>query len=374
MKRLLLSGFVAALLLHGQTTRYIRCATMEVDSAMRALHPDWPRMDEYEPLMRQKVSEKKALYEQARTIGGVYRIPVVVHVIHNNGETEGTGMNIPTNNIIHQIEVLNEDFRRKPGTPGWNNDPRGADVRIEFVLAKRDPSGNPTTGIVRINGTTQGWGAPPYATNVLENTIKPNTVWDPNRYLNIWVTNVVDNSGNPILGYAQFPDLSGLLGMPGDGASNPRPCQQSANTDGVVILYTAFGSIPKGSTGVDAVISMGRTATHEIGHWLGLRHTWGDGGCNVDDFCDDTPLCSGSHFGCAANPTSCIPGVRRMIENYMDYSDDPCMNIFTLEQAMRMRIVLENCPRRRTLITSPALVAPNPVDAALIDLAIPQDL
>lgn len=340
---------------------------MENDSLMRALYPDWPQLGAYEPLLKERIQTAKQAYEHARTIGGVYRIPVVVHVIHN-GEAVGSGTNIPNQNIIDQIAVLNENFRRKEGTPGWSSDPRSADTRIEFVLAKRDPNGNPTTGIVRWNRNTQGWSAPPYAPNYMNTTIKPATQWDPNRYLNIWVA---DLQGG-LLGYAQFPDASGLLGMPGDESMGP--CTQAANTDGVVILYSAFGSALKGSSGLNPPYHLGRTTTHEVGHWLGLRHTWGDGDCSVDDFCDDTPLCDGALYGCQANPASCTPGIRRMIENYMDYSDDGCMNIFTLEQALRMRIVLEYCPRRRSLITSPALVPPATTDAALIDLPIAQDL
>jgi hypothetical protein len=153
-------------------------------------------------------------------------------------------------------------------------------------------------------------------------------------------------------------------------------CTQAANTDGVVILYSAFGSALKpGGTGMTPPYHLGRTTTHEVGHWLGLRHTWGDGDCSVDDFCDDTPLCNGPHYGCTAHPVpACIAGQRRMIENYMDYSDDGCMNIFTIDQAVRMRIVLENSPRRASLITSPALVPPATTDAAIINIAIPQDL
>ncbi|MCX8112162.1 MAG: zinc metalloprotease [Bacteroidia bacterium] len=367
-QNILLFGLLAGL--HAQR-EWIRCGTMQVDSMMRSLYPSWPKLEMYEPLLREKVAEKKALLERARVIGGVYRIPVVVHVIHN-GEPLGTGTNIPDNNIHHQIQVLNEDFRRMPGTPGWNNHPDGADVQVEFVLAKRDPNGNPTTGIVRWNRNTQGWTAPPYSTAYMDGTIKPATQWDPSRYLNIWVANLASG----LLGYAQFPDASGLLGLPGDEGMGP--CNVAANTDGVVMLSSAFGSALKGSTGLSAPYHLGRTLTHEVGHWLGLRHIWGDnatpGDCTPDDFCDDTPPCSDPHYGCQANPTSCIPGVRRMIENYMDYSDDACMNLFTLDQALRMRVVLEYCPRRRTLITSPALVPPATVDAALIELPIPQDL
>ncbi|MCS6789612.1 MAG: zinc metalloprotease [Bacteroidia bacterium] len=358
-------------LVWAQSQRFIRCATMEVDSLMRAQYPDWPSMDDYEPLMRQKVDRAKALYEASRTIGGVYRIPVVVHVIHSGGAV-GSGDNIPTANILHQIEVLNEDFRRKLGTPGWNDDPRGADTRIEFVLAKRDPNGNPTDGINRVawNSISGLTSPPPYNTPTIQASIKPATQWDPERYFNIWV---VQMSGG-ILGYAQFPDLTGLLGMPGDGPL----CTQDANTDGVVVLPSAFGSVLKGSTGLAQPYVLGRTATHEVGHWLGLRHTWGDnstaGECAPDDYCNDTPNCADQLYGCSLGAPSCEPGVRRMVENYMDYSDDPCFNIFTLEQALRMRITLEYAPRRRSLLTSPALIPPTTTDAALIDLPIPQDL
>ncbi|MCX7605774.1 MAG: M43 family zinc metalloprotease [Bacteroidia bacterium] len=368
MKKVSLLGLLLFSWISAQNA-WIRCGTMQHDSLMRALYPDWPKLEEYEPYLRDKVRAIKALYENARVIGGVYRIPVVVHVIHN-GEAVGSGTNIPDQNILDQIEVLNEDFRRLANTPGWNDDPRGADTRIEFVLAKRDPNGNPTTGIVRWNRNTQGWPAPPYNTGTMDGTIKPATQWDPNRYFNIWVAHL---SGG-LLGYAQFPDASSLLGMPGDDGMGAPACAQAANTDGVVILYSAFGSARKNSTGLNAPYHLGRTTTHEVGHWLGLRHTWGDGDCSVDDFCDDTPLCNGSQYGCAANPASCTPGVRRMIENYMDYSDDGCMNIFTLDQALRMRVVLEYCPRRRSLITSPALVPPATTDAALIDLPLPRDL
>jgi hypothetical protein len=312
----------------------VRCRPIAL---LRALYPDWPKMDDYEGVLKERVERYKAQMARARTIGDVYRIPVVVHVIHN-GEAVGTGTNISDQRIQDQIAVLNEDFRRLPGTPGWNNHPRGADVRIEFVLAKRDPSGNPTTGIVRWNRNAYGWNAPPYDYAYMQGTIKPATQWDPTRYLNIWVADL----GGGLLGYAQFPDLSGLLGMPGDDGMGG--CTQAANTDGVVILYSSFGSALKpGGAGMAPPYHLGRTTTHEVGHWLGLRHTWGDGDCSVDDFCDDTPLCNGSHYGCTAHPVpACIAGQRRMIENYMDYSDDGCMNIFTIDQAVRMRIVLEN--------------------------------
>ncbi len=368
MTRLGIIGLLVALIggLRAQE-KYIRCYTVEHDRLMRAQYADWPKMDEYEEVLKEQIERYKTLLAHARTIGGVYRIPVVVHVIHD-GEAVGTGRNIPDAQILSQIAVLNEDFRRMSGTRGWNNHPRGADVQIEFVLAKRTPTGSPTNGIVRWNRRNYGWTAPPHTTSYIDQTIKPATQWDPNRYLNIWVCDIQGG----ILGYAQFPDLSGLLGLPGDADNGS--CTQASNTDGVVIWYRAFGSSEKGTfPALQAPYNLGRTTTHEVGHWLGLRHAWGDGDCSVDDFCDDTPLCSNPVYGCPSSAASCISGVARMLQNYMEYTDDACMNIFTIDQATRMRVVIESCPRRRSLITSPALVPPYSTDAAVINVIGPTD-
>ncbi|MGQ9864058.1 MAG: choice-of-anchor J domain-containing protein [Bacteroidia bacterium] len=358
------SFVLAAGLLLAQST-WIRCYTMQMDSMYRKIYRDWPSLDAAEPLLAQTITEYKQKIANQRTVGGVYTIPVVIHIIHD-GEPVGTGRNLSDAQVQSQIDVLNEDFRRQWGTRGWSNDPRAADVRIEFRLAQRTPTGAATTGIVRWNRNTNGWAAPPYNPSYIDANIKPATQWDPNRYLNIWVCEIQGG----ILGYAKFPDLSGLLGMPGDDGMGP--CNQAANQDGVVINYFCFGSQEKGPmTNPMPPYHLGRTTTHEVGHWLGLRHIWGDNNCG-DDFIEDTPTHQTNNSGCPNHPKSNACGTTdEMFENYMDYSDDGCMNIFTLDQTVRMRVVLENAPRRKSLITSPALIPPSTVDAGIVDILSP---
>ncbi|MBI3239862.1 MAG: choice-of-anchor J domain-containing protein, partial [Flavobacteriia bacterium] len=184
--------------------------------------------------------------------------------------------------------------------------------------------------------------------------------WDPNKYMNIWICAL---SGG-ILGYAQFPQ-SPLGGM---GCGSP-----AVATDGVVFASASIGK--SAVTGFAGPYNEGRTATHEIGHWLGLRHIWGDGGCTVDDYCNDTPEAAAANYGCPAGTNSCTAAPDAgpdMIENYMDYTDDLCMNIFTNDQKQRMRAVLEGSPLRRSLINSDACIPPNPSDASITDVFNPK--
>jgi PKD repeat protein len=347
----------------------VRCATMEMDSLLRSQQPDRETMQQFEDWMDQAIQEAK----QHKVIGGVYQIPVVVHVIHS-GEAIGSGTNVSQAAIQSQIDVLNEDFRRILGSNGYNTHPDGADTQIEFCLAQRRPDGSAfaagAPGVNRILYSSITATAPPYSTNFIDATIKPWTYnnnvatatrgWDPNKYMNIWLCNI---SGG-ILGYAQFPQ-SPLGGM---GCGTP-----AAATDGVVFLYNSIGK--SSVTGFAGPYNEGRTATHEIGHWLGLRHIWGDGGCNVDDFCNDTPEAADANYGCPAGTNSCTAAPDAgpdMIENYMDYTDDLCMNIFTKDQKARMRAVLEGSPMRLSLINSDACTPPNPNDAAVTDIFAPK--
>ncbi len=328
----------------------VRCATMKIDQ-------------ERKQRLGQKEEDFEKWYQSLRRDKNfvdndeILRIPVVVHVIHN-GEAIGTGRNISVAQIQSQINVLNQDFRRQSGSRGFNTNPLGADTKIEFVICQRDPNGLATTGIVRWNRNTQGWTAPPHSTTYIENTIKGATVWDATRYMNIWVADI---SGG-ILGYAQFPETP-LQGM--DCATQP------AATDGFVSSYAGFGSvdvIPAMSSG--APYNLGRTATHEIGHYIGLRHIWGDTqpACG-DDFCADTPRSDNPNFGCPTGHASC--GQTDMIENYMDYTDDACMNIFTKDQKTRMRAVLLNSPRRKSLINGIALYPPATNDVGVMRINSP---
>ena len=309
----------------------IRCYTMEVDAQMRADNPDMGTLEDFERWLAPLVQKYKADQTQGAKSNAVTTIPIVFHVIHN-GTSVGSGDNISSALINAQIQQLNNDFRRISGTSGYNTDPRGTDSEIEFCAAAFDPNGNPLSepGINRINRSSAGFTAPPYTTSYIDNTIKPATYWNPNDYCNVWVMSL---SGG-LLGYAQFPNSSGLGGLNTNNGG--------ASTDGVVVLTSSVGSSanPNPSGGV---YNEGRTLTHELGHFFGLRHIWGDANCG-NDYCGDTPAASGSASGCP-NKTTC-DGQRDMVENYMDYSYDNCMNIFTSDQKARMQTVLANSPRR----------------------------
>lgn len=287
----------------------------------------------------------------------VYVIPVVVHVIHS-GQAIGVNQNISDARVLSQITVLNEDFRKKVGTPGFGSNPLGVDTEIEFCLAQTDPEGNPTNGINRVNLGTTTWNE----YNV-ETILKPQTQWDPTKYFNIWVCQFGGDL-NGVLGYAQFPSNSGLGGIPYTG---------NANTDGVIIEWRAFGRNTE-APGTYFMYSTtqgynkGRTATHEIGHAFGLRHIWGDNyNCTVNtidsgqDYCPDTPPHSDANDSCTGVLNSCT-GYTPMPENYMDYGHDTCLNTFTPNQTTRMRTVLDVATRRTTLKTSDVCSPPASTD------------
>ncbi len=320
-------------------TGIIRCATVEYEQYLQEKNPKRMSNAQFEAWLAPLVEKQKKLQKSSKIAGIVITIPVVVHVIHG-GESIGTAPNITDAQVESQIIVLNQDFRKKIGTPGGTStNPVAADVEIEFVLAKQDPYGNPTNGIDRINMCQSSW-----STNDIESIVKPATFWDPSQYLNMWTVNF---SREDLLGYAQSPDNSGLSGIGTIGGS--------ANTDGVVSSYKYFGSntFNDGSFILQSPFDKGRTMTHEVGHWLGLIHIWGDNPCG-DDYCADTPIHHKENYNCPSPiPLSCdTPAVNEMIQNYMDYTYDTCMNIFTEDQKTRMITVMNNSPRRSSLKTS----------------------
>lgn len=281
-------------------------------------------------------------YKKAEKI----QIPVVVHVIHDGITNPNISPpllyedNIPQEDIIRQIEILNQDFSRtNPDRNQTINEFQSiaAGLNVEFVLAEIDPDGNPTNGIDRV--LYPGLAHTGFVVNQeIETIIKPLTVWNPDEYLNIWTIRFAETTSTfALLGYAQFPDSSGLAGMPSDAST------QNPNTDGVVINPIVFGVSPEN----DFFNNNNRTLTHEIGHLFGLRHIWGDGNCNVDDFVNDTPNAESPSAGCQLDRFSC-DGLNQ-VQNYMDYSNGVCQNIFTQGQVARMQIVLNKSPRRRQL-------------------------
>ena len=321
---------------------YIRCYSTEYEKNLQKKNNRRAKTDGFENWISDKINRQKFFNNR---ISAIKTIPVVVHVI-NKGEAVGIGTNISDAQVISQITTLNNDYRKKTGTKGYNTNPVGADANIEFALAVRDPNGNPTNGIDRISFNVNSW-----TDTQIEAVLKPSTIWDPTKYLNIWVTPDVITDIGEVLGYAQFPEASTL-----DGLNYP---PFTANTDGVVIGHQFFGNLDydDGSFNLDPTYGYGRTTTHEIGHWLGLRHIWGDDTCGTD-YVADTPVHKTENYGCFTHPkpNTCTPATAdEMFENYMDYTSDTCMNIFTINQVDRFNAVLANSPRRKELLTSDAL-------------------
>lgn len=241
----------------------------------------------------------------ARNADSLRAIPVVVHVVYFSS-TE----NISEEQIQSQIRILNEDYGKMPGTPG---DGAGVDTGIRFFLANLDPDGNCTNGIVRLKSEELA-DHQPYERPLLRQL----SFWDNTRYLNIYI--VQDITGS-ILGYSSFP------GGPAD-------------EDGIVAVHDEFGNIGTASG------SMGRTVTHEIGHWLGLYHTFhngcGEDVCDDGDFVCDTPPALNPHYVCSGTNTCSNddPDLPDQEENYMDYTPEDCKNRFTEGQRMRMQASL----------------------------------
>lgn len=249
-----------------------------------------------------------------------YKVTVVVHVVYNAPDEK-----ISVSQVKSQIAVLNRDYRAK--NPDRTNTPTVfaglvADPMIEFALATTDPAGAATTGITYTNTTATSFTD---AGNPVKSASTGGVdAWDTTKYLNIWVCKLAGG----LLGYAQFP------GGP-------------AETDGVVILNKAFGT----SGTAQPPYNLGRSATHEVGHFLNLRHIWGDTeDCSGSDFVDDTPKAETANYGKPTFPhVSCGNGPNGdMYMNYMDYTDDDSMYMFTPGQVSRMHTSLDG-PRSSLL-------------------------
>jgi hypothetical protein len=279
---------------------------------------------------------------QTQNTATVVTVPVVFHILYKNAT-----QNVSDDQINSQLTVLNDDYRK------LNTDftdvvptvfqPYGADLEIAFVMATTDPDGNPTTGITRKSIATNF----DFDDNYYASTGEP--AWDPDHYLNIWVGKFSDNT---LLGFAWPPSVAG------------QPY------DGLCISYTAFGTEGTAESPYD----LGRTATHEIGHYFGLKHPWGDdnsacGSSSNSDGVADTPATSGPYSGCPSFPSNlhaCTTSTNgSMFMNYMDYVDDACMAFFTTGQKTITQEVISN--ERAELLGTPTYraqqaitVYPNP--------------
>ncbi len=281
----------------------------------------------------------------------IHTIPVVFHIIHE-GEAVGQGSNLSDEQILSAMTALNEDFRKIAGS---NGDGDGADIGIEFCLAKRTPEGNATNGIVRVDGSV----VPLYAEEgirasgdegAVELEVKALSTWPREDYLNVWVVNEIENNDalNGIQGYAYFP------------VNNP--------VDGVVMLHNALGTVGN----IKPNTALNRTLSHEVGHYLGLYHTFHNtNDCNAESNCEsqgdrvcDTPPTILS-VSCA-NPA--CSGTQQT-ENYMDYTAESCRNMFTEGQKVRMRSTLEN--ERTSILSSAGCVPVTDFDLAITEITSP---
>ena len=295
------------------------CHTMGNLDRLMHEHPKMERnMALIERHTQEFVRERQASSANRSQSQLMVTIPVVFHVIYAN-ETE----NISDAQIQSQLDILNEDFRRLNANQDdvWA---QAADTQIEFCLASQDPDGNESNGILRVPTTVGSFGT----NDGMKFTSQGGSdAWPASEYMNFWVCNI----GGGILGYAQFPG--------GPDA-----------TDGIVCDYRYTGNMGT----AQAPFDLGRTATHEVGHWLNLRHIWGDGGCGASDFVDDTPDSDGPNYGCSLGSVAC--GTEDMVQNYMDYSDDACMNLFTQGQADRMNALFAPGGTRASLLDSEGCV------------------
>jgi hypothetical protein len=272
-------------------------------------------MAEQEQVIKNGIAE--ILANQQGTQEGTnitYTIPVVVHILYND-----TAENVSDAVVQSAIDVLNEDYNRLNAdavqTPIAFR-PYAANCEINFCLAKRTPDNQPTNGIERKYTTVTQWNG---FSAIKYNQNGGANGWDPSKYLNIWVGNMADN-------------LLGASSLPGG------PLQE----DGVVVHYRAFGRV--GNILLQKY-SRSRTLTHEAGHWLGLQHVWADDNktCSGSDSIADTPNQSGEIYGCPSYPfvdgcTTSGSGV--MFMNFLQYTDDGCMNLFTTGQKNRMNATI----------------------------------
>ncbi|MCB9230755.1 MAG: T9SS type A sorting domain-containing protein [Bacteroidia bacterium] len=300
-----------------------RCGQPAVKAWARAHDPGFTARRAAIEAYTQQVTNDPAFASKTQT---EYTIPVVVHVIYRNST-----QNISDAQIQSQIDVLNKDYRRL--NTDASNTPSAflsvaADVEFNFCLAQTDPQGAPSTGITRTSTTVSEIGNTTYYSTA-QGGKDP---WNTTKYMNIWVCEI--ESGGDLLGFAY---------LPGDAPS--------VNEDGVVIDYRYFGT--QGT--VSSPLNKGRTCTHEVGHYFNLEHIWGEfGGCNDDDFVNDTPMQDAEYYGCPGSGASC--GSNDMYMNYMDYTDDACMNLFTAGQKARM-VAAVTGPRKNLLTTNACSVA-----------------
>ncbi len=292
-----------------------------------------------DPALRLKIASieqftqaKTAAYASRTEQQTIIRIPVVVHILYHS-----TAENISDAQVQQQLDILNKCFRRQNpdtiNTPAYFT-PLAADCGFEFKLATSDPKKRSTTGIVRKYTPVTLW----QEDDQMKYSAKTgDDAWDSKSYLNIWVCSL-----DRVMGYSSVP------GGP-------------AVVDGLVIGTTAFG-------GNTTDFSSGKTLVHETGHWLNLKHLWGDTYCG-DDAVDDTPKQAGFNSGCPSGIRKTCGNTANgdMYMNYMDFTSDACMNLFTQGQRTRMRSLFDAGGVRNSILSSTGLDVPQIFESPLPD-------
>lgn len=346
-----------------------RCGFNQVLDYQNSIYPTYKEQvnNTYQGLL----DNANSSHENSKKTPVTYTIPVVFHVVWNSSSPN---QNLADSVLFEQINVMNEDYSRTNADtsnlrPAFL--PIAGTPDIQFQLACKDTNGNFTTGIVRVE-TDSGFGGgliPNMASiSKIQNSSQGGSdAWRPSEYLNIWVGDINSGADPSLLGIATPP-----VGLP----NWPAGSVPTELTDGVIIQYNAFSrNNPNTITGIPV---NGRTVTHEVGHYLGVRHcaenTFGGLGgsiCGDDDGLNDTPNCDQSQQGCDLVRNSCTDTIGTlgdlpdMVENYMDYSDQTCQNSFTQGQVSIMRDVIVNY--RAGLLTSPGLVCPTAIDESEFD-------
>jgi hypothetical protein len=339
-------------------------AVVFLSQIINAQQTDWCRSDKQlkqrilsDPQMAAKWDQFVAnahspLQQSSRATNETIYVPVVFHIVYDT-DPIGSGENITDAQAISQIDALNRCYNFQD--PDIANvpapfQPLVANCNVHFCLAKFDESGNPTTGVIRhAYPNIPTWDSE----SDIDNTLKPVTIWDPSKYLNIWSVRMGGQlTTDGILAYSSIAGFT------------------TSTDDGVVSRYTNIGT----TNVVPLTYRKGKTIVHEVGHWLGLLHVWGfDASCgDAGDFIDDTPDQADMNFGCPPFPhITCNNGPNGdLFMDYMDYTDDNCADMFTIGQAARMHQSLDGV---RASIKTAATSCFFNLDAAVLKIVLPAD-
>ncbi len=334
--------FLTQLNLNAQTQPTPICG---YEQELKKLIAKNPNYIEWQNAMYEKATQERLLQNSSkrRIVADTeyYEIPVVFHIVYKTA-----AQNLSDAVILSQLNALNLDFRKlNADTSGIRSifKSLAADARIQFKLATTDPNGNATTGITRTftNTTTFATGnGTTYTENMKRSSQGGIDAWNPQKYLNIWICNMDMGPGKLGIVYGFAIPPTGAANWNGTGAT-----RDNDDPLGGVVLH--FEIVGVNNPISPANVRKGNTATHELGHYLGLRHIWGDGfgNCQQSDGIFDTPFARQSNTSCNPNINSCIEAQNDMpdnTENYMDYTIDACAAMFTKQQVFTMRYVLEN--------------------------------